>query len=85
MRSLKIVFFFSMIMLPAIAQADNGNGNQNGTGNGGNGNNYGWGGGAANGVPLDGGLSLLIAAGAGYGIKKYKDSRKKNKETEPAN
>ena len=28
-------------------------------------------------VPLDGGLSLLVAAGVGYGVKKMK-SRKKN-------
>lgn len=27
-------------------------------------------------VPLDGGISLLVAAGAAYGVKKYKDSRK---------
>lgn len=27
-------------------------------------------------VPIDGGLSLLIAAGVGYGIKKVRDSRK---------
>ncbi len=27
-------------------------------------------------VPVDGGLSLLIAAGVGYGIKKYRDSKK---------
>ncbi|MFN4007231.1 MAG: PID-CTERM protein-sorting domain-containing protein [Chitinophagaceae bacterium] len=26
-------------------------------------------------VPLDGGLSLLVAAGAGYGIKKYRDNK----------
>ena len=30
--------------------------------------------------PIDGGLSLLLAAGAGYGIKKYRDGRKKGKE-----
>jgi hypothetical protein len=30
--------------------------------------------------PIDGGLSLLLAAGAGYGIKKYRDARKKGKE-----
>ena len=30
------------------------------------------------GVPLDGGISLLIAAGAAYGGKKVLDSRKKN-------
>jgi len=29
-------------------------------------------------VPLDGGLSLLVAAGVGYGVKKVKE-RKKNK------
>ena len=33
-----------------------------------------------NDVPIDGGLSLLVAAGAAYGIKKYKDSRKKGDE-----
>jgi hypothetical protein len=27
-------------------------------------------------VPLDGGLSLLVAAGVGYGVKKLKASRK---------
>lgn len=30
-------------------------------------------------VPIDGGLSLLLAAGAGYGLKKVNDMRKKNK------
>lgn len=29
-----------------------------------------------NDVPIDGGLSLLIAAGVGYGIKKVRDGRK---------
>lgn len=29
-------------------------------------------------VPIDGGISLLIAAGAAYGAKKLVDSRKKN-------
>jgi len=28
-------------------------------------------------VPIDGGLSLLVAAGVGYGIKKMKGNRKK--------
>jgi len=27
-------------------------------------------------IPIDGGISMLLAAGAGYGIKKLKDSRK---------
>lgn len=32
-------------------------------------------------APIDGGLSLLIAAGVGYGVKKIRDERKKiNKE-----
>jgi hypothetical protein len=30
-------------------------------------------------VPIDGGLSLLIAAGVGYGAKKYRDSRKQKR------
>lgn len=29
-------------------------------------------------VPVDGGLSLLLAAGIGYGVKKIRDQRKKN-------
>jgi hypothetical protein len=35
-----------------------------------------------NDVPIDGGLSLLVAAGAAYGIKKYRDARKKDDEPE---
>ena len=31
------------------------------------------------GVPIDGGLTLLVAAGIGYGIKKAHDKRKKEK------
>lgn len=30
-------------------------------------------------VPIDGGVSILVAAGIGYGIKKANDQRKKNK------
>ncbi len=29
-------------------------------------------------VPVDGGLSILLAAGIGYGVKKIRDQRKKN-------
>lgn len=29
-------------------------------------------------VPIDGGVSILIAAGVAYGIKKVRDERKKN-------
>ncbi len=28
--------------------------------------------------PIDGGLSILVAAGVGYGIKKIRDERKKS-------
>lgn len=27
-------------------------------------------------APIDGGVSLLLAAGVGYGVKKYRDARK---------
>ena len=30
--------------------------------------------------PIDGGLSLLLVAGAGYGVKKYRDTKKPVKE-----
>ena len=33
-----------------------------------------------NDVPLDGGISLLAAAGVGYGMKKVAAKRKKNQE-----
>jgi hypothetical protein len=33
-----------------------------------------------NDTPIDGGLGLLIAAGAAYGVKKYRDGKKKNEE-----
>ena len=37
-------------------------------------------------VPVDGGVSLLLAAGAAYGIKKVRDSRKaKTEETNEEN
>ncbi|MBS1626318.1 MAG: hypothetical protein JSR09_11765 [Bacteroidetes bacterium] len=31
-------------------------------------------------APIDGGLSLLIAGGVGYGVKKVREMRKKNSE-----
>ena len=33
-------------------------------------------------APIDGGLSLLIAAGAAYGVKKYRNAKKKSEELE---
>ena len=32
------------------------------------------------GVPIDGGVSLLLAAGAAYGVKKYREHKKKSGE-----
>jgi len=32
-----------------------------------------------NDVPIDGGLSLLVAAGVGYGVKKMRNAKKKKK------
>lgn len=32
-------------------------------------------------APIDGGLSLLLAAGVGYGVKKYRDERNKKSST----
>lgn len=31
-------------------------------------------------VPIDGGLTLLLAAGVGYGLKKVRDDRKKSRK-----
>jgi hypothetical protein len=33
-------------------------------------------------TPIDGGLTLLLAAGAAYGVKKYRDGRRKAEEQE---
>jgi hypothetical protein len=33
-------------------------------------------------APIDGGISLLVAAGAAYGVKKYRDGRKKEEVKE---
>jgi hypothetical protein len=40
-------------------------------------NPYGAGGGEPSSAPIDGGLSLLVAAGVGYGAKKLKEKRNK--------
>jgi hypothetical protein len=46
------------------------------TGNGGVGD--------GNAVPIDGGASLLLAAGAIFGLKKLRDYHKANKQDQPA-
>lgn len=33
-----------------------------------------------NDAPLDGGLSVLLLAGAAYGVKRYRDNKQKKKE-----
>ena len=33
-------------------------------------------------APIDGGLSLLLAAGTAYGVKKYREHKKKGEEME---
>jgi hypothetical protein len=81
----KYILVLFILLQPAITKADPGNGNQNGNGNGGNGNHNGWGGGGGvggGGVPLDGGISLLVAAGVGYGAKKMAAKKKAAEETE---
>jgi hypothetical protein len=35
-----------------------------------------------NDTPIDGGLSVLLAAGVGYGVKRYRDAKKKKAEEE---
>ena len=79
-RNIRLLTFAVFFSLPTLAFADPGNGNQNGNGNGGNGNHYGWGNdpgnNGGNNVPLDGGLSLLAAAGIGYAAKRYTASKK---------
>ena len=52
-----------------------GTGGSGGTGGGGT---YTGGSGGRNDVPLDGGLSLLLAAGEGYGVKRARSKSKKN-------
>lgn len=84
------VLILSAFFTLSVFAPPNGNGNQNGNGvgNGGNGGGNGGnnGGGPPNGggpcwpppcIPIDGGISLLIAAGAIYGSKKLYT---KNKE-----
>lgn|GEM_PF-928644 len=34
-------------------------------------------------IPIDGGVSVLIAAGVGYGVKKYRDYRLSKKDIGP--
>ena len=71
MMKINVLILVMVVLAPLYAVADGPPGVDNG------GSDVGGGGGGA-GVPLDGGLSLLAAAGVGYGIKKYRDMKKKS-------
>ena len=62
MKRLKFLFIFFALSLPAIAQTN--------TPDGGDGD------GTVNDVPLDGGLTVLIAGAIAYGVKRRKDLNK---------
>jgi len=69
---LKIILPAMVIMLSAtglsLAQGPGGGGPEPGPGNGG---------GGATDVPVDGGISLLLAGGVAYGVKHLRDRRRK--------
>lgn len=82
-------FFASILLTTVLCSSDMYAGNGNGNNGNGNGNQTYYGNGHAYGhdkqsrkpdVPLDGGLSFLAAAGAGLGIKKYKENKAKKLE-----
>lgn len=56
------LLFIALSVLPCIVQAQIADGQPDGDVD----------------APIDGGISLLIAAGIGYGVKKARDNRKKN-------
>lgn len=56
------LIFIGLSVLPRIVQAQIVDGNPGGDVD----------------APIDGGISLLVAAGIGYGVKKARDNRKKN-------
>ena len=67
---ISIVLIIAIIFLPQLVMAQiGGGGGGEGTGN--------------PDVPIDGGLSLLVAAGIGYGIKKTRDARMKKHMEKP--
>lgn len=71
-KSAKMVMLMFVLSAPIAASAHDDDNNWHGGGN--------WnGGGGGRNVPLDGGLSLLLVAGVGYGIKRYAQSKKADK------
>ena len=63
---------------PTTDDGTSGTGGSGGSGGTGGGGTYTGGSGGRNDVPLDGGLSLLLAAGVGYGVKRARSKSKKN-------
>ena len=63
-RILFLILLLSVTAILAHAQSDPGSG---------------YGGGDPDSAPIDGGLSLLIAGGVGYGMKKVRERRKGDK------
>ncbi|WP_018615525.1 PID-CTERM protein-sorting domain-containing protein [Segetibacter koreensis] len=70
-KKLKLALVIGMITIPTILIAQGGTPTDPGDGN--NDTND------AD-VPFDGGVSLLVAAGIGYGIKKVYDKKKQEKD-----
>ncbi len=92
MKSMLIKAFFMLVLLtqfitdgqsqtpfdPTTDDGTSGTGGSGGSGGTGGGGTYTGGSGGRNDVPLDGGLSLLLAAGVGYGVKRARSKSKKN-------
>ncbi len=75
MCSLKKLFFVALVAgMPLLGTSQDPNGVPDPGNGGGNPD--------AGSVPIDGGLSLLLAAGVGYGAKKLRSHNKKSKEEE---
>ena len=71
-RFLQMGFIFAIALMPLLGQGQDPNGVPD-PGNGGTNPD-------AGSVPIDGGLSLLLAAGVGYGAKKLRSHNLKKKE-----
>ena len=90
MKSMLIIAFFMLVLLtqfglnghsqtpfdPTTDDGTSGTGGSGGSGGTGGGGTYTGGTSGRNDVPLDGGLSLLLAAGVGYGVKRARKNIK---------
>lgn len=71
-KRLKLLLFISIVIVPAFVMADPGDPGSGGEGDPTNPINDAE-------LPFDGGVSLLVAAGVAYGLKKANDKRKAEK------